>query len=360
MPDLLLLVSILIGGIGLFLGVILGLNGFSQPATPTALGQSPRIKNLFWLFGGAFAIFIADFKKIGVPSDFPWVYPLIAYGLSALVGVIVSVGGMCWSISRTVERFNMQNPGARLDADVFWREYLTYGKVRYDEKWKAESAQALNADSKQKLSLEADTEISKCIFATLAILRTENPQTDMLIDTIMDAAVSVVRLHTGIATVRASYMAYIPAGSATDPMKNKALFTTDMTFPIQGYLELRRGGGFQAREVILPVYRDAEATLPGAPEAAKAFGVAVMNIRHIEYPAKVSVAARREIEAHFRDRYFRAIESVMSMAIYDGTALSGVLNIESSAKELRDSPLVGSQMVIGRLQILVALLSIIQ
>jgi hypothetical protein len=359
MQGLLPWVSALTGGIGLFLGILLGLNGFAQPATPTVLGQSPRIKNLIWLFGGAFAIFIADFKKLGVPSDFPWIYPLISYGLCALGGVVISVGWMCWSISVTVGNFNKQNLNTKLDADSFWREYLTYGKSRFEEKWRTDSAQAGNENKKRQLSLEADTEISKCIFATLAISKSEHPQTDMLIDTIMETAVSVVRLHTGIETVRASYMSYIPAAEAPDPVKKKALFTDGMNFPIQGYLELLRGGGVQAREVILPVFNDPEATLPGAPEAAKAFGVASMNIRHIDYPAKVSPAVRQQVQAHFRDQYFKPIEAVTSIAVYDGEALVGVLNIESSAKELSGNPLVGSQAVVGRLQILVALLSII-
>jgi hypothetical protein len=57
---------------GLVLGAILGVNGFSQPATSSALGQSPRIKNLLWLLFGLFPVFVADFTKLGIPKDFAW------------------------------------------------------------------------------------------------------------------------------------------------------------------------------------------------------------------------------------------------------------------------------------------------
>lgn len=36
---------------------MLGLNGFAQPAAPGAFGQSPRIKNLVWLFSGLFPVY---------------------------------------------------------------------------------------------------------------------------------------------------------------------------------------------------------------------------------------------------------------------------------------------------------------
>lgn len=64
--------------VGLLVGAILGLNGFGQPATPGTIGQSPRIKNLLWLFSGFLPALLLDFQKLGLPKDVSTLVALMA------------------------------------------------------------------------------------------------------------------------------------------------------------------------------------------------------------------------------------------------------------------------------------------
>jgi hypothetical protein len=76
---------------------------------------------------------------MGPPDTFPWVWPFVGHGFGALSGAIGAVGWMVYSITRSVRIFNSQRPAPlRIDAAALQREYLTYGKARFEERWKEE------------------------------------------------------------------------------------------------------------------------------------------------------------------------------------------------------------------------------
>jgi hypothetical protein len=204
--------------------------------------------------------------------------------------------------------------------------------------------------------------MARCVYAALGHLarpeaerkRSEGP----LIDTIMDAILSIVRVHADSKIeLRGSYMTYTPA-QAADHLRDRALFMQDMPDRYVGYLELRRGGGFAVRDVVLPVAADPNCILPGAPEAVAVMGVAMMDLRQIGFRPGVSKPVQEAGQAYFRAPYFEPIASVTSIVIQDGGAVHGVMNIESSARDLLGKDRSAVQAVLARLQILVALLSI--
>jgi hypothetical protein len=367
-------IAALAGVIGLLVGTILGFNGFSQPATPSLIGQSPRIKNLLWLLSGFFAIFIADFKKLGLPADLPLAWPFVAYGFGAFLGVVSSVMWMVRSITKTVRAFNAQHRAHPLDPGAFQREYLTYGKTRYEELWNKEKGEAVDLEEKanaleleagkqRQIVSDADKMIAACVYASLAHIgltpSARRQAQGALIDTIMAAALNVVRLHSSEQlTLRGSYMAYTTDPSAAPALRMRALFTGGMPSSYKGFLELRRGGGLAVREVVLPVALNSDAVLPGAPEAVGVLGPAIMNIRDIAFRPAVVQSVQDEIVAFFRDPYFGPIASITSLVIFDGGTVHGVMNIESSAVDLLGQNGPAMPDVLARLQILVALLSI--
>lgn len=365
---------------GLVVGVVLGLNGFAQPATPGALGQSPRVKNLIWLFSGLFPIFVADFHKLGLPARFPWYWPFAGYGVAALLGAVGSVGWMVRSITRSVRSFNQQHPSATIDPGELQREYLTYGKARFEERWREQKEAAITAEEQARettegerreaaaaeerrlLDLEADKLVARCVHGVFGHLALSEPDRRRaegpLIDTIIDAILKVVSVHAGSRLeLRGSYMAYIPARAA-DPPPSGTRFLRDMPARYSGYLELRRGGGLPVRNVVLPVAADADCTLPGAPEAVAVMGPAIMNLRQIGFRPKVSKAVQDEIQEFFRAPYFDRMASVTSLLVQDGGAVHGVMNIESSASDLLGSGAAAAQTALARLQTLTALLSV--
>ena len=289
---------------GFVVGVMLGLNGFAQPAASGVLGQSPRIKNLLWLFSGLLPVFVADLHRLGLPDGFPRFWPFAGYGLGALLGAVGAIGWMVRSITTSVQTFNQQHPSApSIDAGDLQREYLTYGKARFEERWKRQrdAAEAVEertraatdiglretaiTEEKRRIDLEADKVMARCVYAALAHLASpeadRNRSDGALIDTIIEAILSIVRVDADNSLVlRGSYMRYIPA-AVTDAthIHERLLFTTDMPDRYIGYLELRRGGGLAVRNVVLPVAAEPVCTLPGAPEAVAVVGAAMMNIR---------------------------------------------------------------------------------
>jgi len=378
--------------VGLLVGAVLGLNGFGQPATPGAIGQSPRIKNLLWLFSGFLPALLLDFKKLGLPQDYPLYWPVGGYGAGACLGAIGAIGWMVHSITRSVRAFNQQHPAAPIDAGELQREYLTYGKSRFEERWHERKTSALKVEAqlvaerhaaaqeqtaaeaaarreaaateeRRALDLEADKLIARCVYAALGHLAlTEairKSSEGALLDTIMDAILKVVSVHAGTRLVlRGSYMAYIPAADA-NRLRDQSLFTSDMPDHCVGYLQLRRGGGLPVRKnIVLPVAAETECVLPGAPEAVAVMGIAIMNLREVGFRARVSQAVRREIQEYFRDPYFETIESATSLVVQDGEAVLGVMNIESSAPDLLGRGPDAARAALARLQPLIALLSI--
>jgi hypothetical protein len=362
---------------GLVIGVILGLNGFAQPATPGPLGQSPRIKNLLWLFSGLFPVFVADFTKLGLDPKFPWAWPFAGYGFGALVGAVGAIIYMVCSIKHSVRTFADMHPGASIDAGHFLREYLTYGKARYDERWKEakdnieakEDREREKAAAKQQrieLMTEGDKVVARCVYGVLGHMA-KSPQAQKesqasLIETIIDAIVSLVRAQAGPQlTLRDSYMAYVPANGASketlDDLRSRAKFTDGMPDKYVGFLDLRHGGGSQIRDIVLPVSSEHDAVLPGAPEAVNVVGIAIMNIRKIEARSKVKPVLG-QIRDYFHQAYFSPIASITSLVINDGKAIHGVVNIESSEIDLLGQGQESVQAIVARLQTLTALLSV--
>jgi hypothetical protein len=153
--------------VGALLGGYLGLNGFSQPATPGPLGQSPRVKNLMWLLSGFLPLFIGDFRKLGLPDNFPWVWPFVLYGFGALMGAACSIGWMLHSIDQSVRRFNRNYAlGPGVDVAALRREYLTFGKTRYEELWSAltSKAEAAHRGNLAQRTSDADKLQAKIVY----------------------------------------------------------------------------------------------------------------------------------------------------------------------------------------------------
>jgi hypothetical protein len=379
-------VAVSIGG--LVLGFLLGLNGFSQPATGGAFNQSPRVKNLAWLFSAGILIFVADFKKLNLPDTFPWVWPFAGYEIAAFVGAGIAVASMLISITKSVATFNATRPAElRLDPRIFEREYLTFGKGRYEELWEKERKRSDEAvaqaradeikrsqdvekarqekEARRHLEVVADKIAASCVHAVLRHLamdeQARSKAEGALIETLMEAAVSLVQAHSPAElTLRGSYMAFQSVAKADAATANGSRFTDEMPPEYIGYLILRRGGGMPAREIVLPVAKNEEAILPGAPEAVKKLGPAIMNFGEIGFRPRVSEKVRGEIRKYFKEGYFDNIKSVSSLPITDGHKIHGVLNIESSADNLLGVDREAAEAVFARLQTLVALLSVFQ
>jgi len=201
------------GLIGFLVGAILGLNGFAQPVSSTALSQTPRIKNLSWLLSGLFILYMADPRRLGLRDDFPFIWPFICYGVGAVIGLLLAVGMMVLSIRHSVNDFQRQNGLATsVDFGALLREYLTYGKARYDDAWDQAKTKALSAAGERPRGTDADTLAAECVYKITRQLGAQRrlPESDLM-DSIIDAicakviSVSDRQLHLRPKLVRLSF-----------------------------------------------------------------------------------------------------------------------------------------------------------
>ena len=353
----------LAGLVGLILGVMLGLNGFAQPVGTTALSQTPRIKNIGWLFSGFFVLYVADLKRVGLRNDFPVFWPFLCYGLGAILGALLSIGWMALSIRQSVRRFQRENPLAtEIDPGALVREYLTYGKVRFDETWARVRTEALEVARQRRTGFEAEADrlVAECIYSITRALDAQRrlPENDLM-DAILRAVCEKTRGCGGPrVTLRPSYLAFVPYDQADDALIEKALFTAGMPGGYSGYLVLRRGSQRVSREVGPPIARIPYEALPGAPEAVVAQGPgAGEHPQHAIRPA-VSKQAQADIRDFSRHPYFDQAASVASFLVVDRDTFHGVINIELNEPNLLGGDEKILQTLDARLQPMIALFSV--
>jgi hypothetical protein len=374
-----LVFSTIAGLLGLFLGCVVGLNGFAQPATSaSALGQTPRVKNLLWLLSG-FAFFAVDTSRLGLGPNFPWIWPFAAYEGGAVAGALAAVGWMLHSIAQGVREFQRQHPEARgVDLSELKREYLTYGKERCEEKWKKQKASALEAEElaertkqhqdqdadlanlRRQQALDADSLAAECVHIALREAGASqqipvNDLTDMILRAIY-ARISAASSRP--VTLNGGYMTYISPFDVGPDIERKLLFTNGMPGNYTGYLRSRRGSLRAGREFYWPIAKFEKDILPGAPEAVVREGYSILDPRKIGFQEGVVPGVRQEIEAYYGNAYFAKVASIVSILVSDGNGCYGVVNIESSEPDLIGQGPEQVAQIVYRIRPLVALLSV--
>ena len=128
-----------------------------------------------------------------------------------------------------------------------------------------------------------------------------------------------------------------------------------------GYLELQHGAGYSGgKRVVLPVESasaDKAMSLPGAPEAAHgdSFGkFAIMNVQPTDRRIGIPTPVWDAIDVFFDGAEFRSITSI---CIHSGHRVLGVMNVESSERDLLGEDQEAAGAACASLQPVAALLS---
>jgi hypothetical protein len=272
---------------------------------------------------------------------------------------------MALSIRESVRRFQRENPLAtEIDPGALVREYLTYGKARFDETWARARTEALEVARQRRTGFEAEADrlVAECIYSITRALDAQHrlPENDLM-DAILRSVCEKTRAAAGSeVTLRPCYLAFVPYERADDALIEKALFTADMPGGYSGYLVLRRGSQRVSREVVLPIARIPDQALPGAPEAVVAQGPALVNVRSIRFRPAVSKRAQTEIRDFYRHPYFDQVASVASFLVFDRDTFHGVINVESNEPNLLGGDEKTLQALDARLQPMIALFSVFQ
>jgi hypothetical protein len=189
--------------IGLMLGALLGLNGFAEPVQAKEWKSSTRVRNFAWLFTGMIGVVLADYKRLGFGEEIRPISMTVWYSSGAALGLVGSIAVMCMTIARSAWVWNRPRPPhSRIDAWAMMREYLTYGKSRFDEKWVADtSGLERRGDAERRAGVaRADKDVARCVFSVLQHVKRPEAvrasEAGLLIESVIAAAILVIRSHS--------------------------------------------------------------------------------------------------------------------------------------------------------------------
>lgn len=373
------MVAIVAGAIAVLLGAvcgwIFGHGGYSQNRV-FEVRDSARWKNIIYLGSSETIFFFFDFERLGVAeATLPKATIMVCFGVAAVVAYCTTIWLTAESIKKSVRTWNSGRAvQVQLDVNRLVREYHETGKAGYDALFSAETAR-LQAQFDEQNSDEAKrvARITKAVHAsqaiklcTTAVLHNQSAWDATLAEAIIDAAILLVRSHSSkpdVIRLTGSYMRYVQDKDADADLRSDALFSFDLNGKRRdeagryaGYLTLALGAGFHAdRRVVLPVDSSEASVLPGAPEAVRSRGVAVMNVNPFDGRLGIPEETRAEI-----DKFFREIDwqrSVASVLVAGPDGISGVLNIDSSEPDILGEGRGATVALFAALEPVAALLS---
>lgn len=334
------LASILASLLGVFVGIFYAFSGFADPGEEADIQERPRIKNFFWIGGGAVAVVLVDWNIFeGTPLSpeargmlMFWYF--LAAVLTALILIIV--------ISVFVAlQANARQKAGKFEAGTLWTllgEYWHYGFPRYTAKRNEIEAGVMRREVTAELQASIPEEISAIcasISTTMQAVHNEamwtnTTQREQHVDNIlkaMESTIKVIAREDGDLKLNSNYMIALPK---TGVAGKKVLFEEEDRDP-QAYLELARYASGETADVLIPVAKGRSKLLPGAPTAFVKRGAAVINCKNPVFESEVTEPIRAAIRQYFAGATYA---SVLSVPLIWEREVVGVANIESSKVDL--------------------------
>jgi len=385
--------GIAIGAIGALLGVFFALNGFGESVKPAELKNSARVRNLLWLVTGAVGVILADWKRLaGSAPDAGFL--LVSYLLGAIAGALFGLVVIVAFLALSIRYANHRRGVADQLPHGLIVDYLHYGYAHYQQmRAKLEEAKsgaqeqiriavdealakahrdnAAREQEERLVRMERDASVQDLIAALVhgiaSVLAESNRERqrerqneviDAVLGGIKAAVLNQARSDLTGLRIHVNHMTFVPIADATEEEREAALFRFGDEERYTGLLLLHRAAGGSALEtVVLPVdgrVNDRDRLLPGAPEAFVHGKAAIVNSRSI----KCNDGIDQETQSAIR-RFFEAVdfESVASIPISGKGGPMGVVNIESSRRDLLGEGEAIGKAVCTTLQPFAALLS---
>jgi hypothetical protein len=341
--------------IGLIAGIIIGLiyafDGWGAYSGPGQLKDSLRIKNLKFVVGGLFLIFVASFKdwdpkaaRISIFREY-----LIGFILTLVVvlGVITLSIFLKFVYIRRFDKENYPKPPFTPVAD-----YLHWGHKYYRERY----AQALLTGKKgqSRIDLEANEDFFSLYLRdlTYAIATVEKAGRDPaarahIAKTLLRAIVGIVEKHPvapqGM-TANSNYMLARPKDQISEGSKRKIRFSQQgQESRYWGYLEILEYATESPNNdfLVLPVenltdHSSQQRSLPGAPLAFLLNDTIVVDdVNAVKYSRHFPRALQKELKDYFRNRPFKSFGCINLIRTSTGDSgpnqtRLGILVVESS------------------------------
>ena len=326
--------EIFAGLIGILMGFLYAVSGFTDPGKVEEFSKNPRVKNLIWLLGGAGGVFLLDWK-IMAPEDVDAHLRgalMFSYALCAIGAAIIVILGMSCFIFLSTEGLARRNPCLIGRSGDLVLEYISYGYRAYRTRQeKLEAAGEAGGGGPEALSAVGST-LSVLISATARDRGRGDPvQRDLLIDQALLAIESTVKLFaTGVPNLelRTNYMAVAPFVRLGTTRQR---FVADAPQPDTKFLVLRRYRDQLAEAFAIPIAAVSEKQLPGAPIAAADGQACLLNPKRLSFRKGVPKATRDQVKAFFKGAGYG---SVLSVPLIWERDVVGVVNVESNHIDL--------------------------
>ena len=308
--------------VGFAVGVFYGLDGWRGSVEDLDLKDSPRMKNLVWVLGGAVVSFFGDIKAIDATAQKPLL--LLYYFAAVLAGAILVV--VPWAVIVFLQSvFGKDSRAIGYGIGDAISDYFYYG-YRYYRRRKDDLKDA-NREKLQRYYLEQITYSITVAGSQISEEQRLNAATNIL--RLMVAVVQDYRRgNPSSSKIRANLML---VRDCTPENRGELHFAEDPG-AVKQFLELvvyentERGKFF----LPLPPGSDSEAALPGAPFAFLSEApVIVDDTSKIEIANKVPEKVRQNIDSYFSSKQ-RSFKSFASLRVIGAGSPIGVVNVESA------------------------------
>jgi len=340
--------------IGMAVGACYGLDGWVGAKKKTVeLRYTPRISNLKYGITGFFAILIADLSKFDEHVDKPRL--LVFYVVGFLVVAAIVIALMALSIHCDNVRYRRSHPEISLPPEFGpVKTYVQGGYADYlahleTTRLKAEEGQKQRQQDYETAFLPRYAEQLQS--ATLAVSRVQSDPgikvevAKEILDNIRSVVIAYYRQTEGL-VVDANYMVAYPKTAPPATLQARLQFVEPgAPLTVYGHFLVIEGyaRGQSADKLILPVMGEdqqnwKERLLPGAPEAFMTGLTSIINdtreIPDDAFQPRVPASVQAGIKAFLRKKAFQSFASVCIRCGRDDIDQIGVVNIESSKKNV--------------------------
>jgi len=337
--------------VGVAMGILFALDGWSGSPTTRDFATSPRLKNFKYAAFTAGLAFIADLKPLGitVAKDHLLLWYLVGFVLTA----VLVIGAVMIVIAVQYPRVAQAYPGLTFPGQTPVLHYLFYGfhsyqaalqKAKEERDASVEKSQAGRSAEYQAFIHRFLPAYNKQVSNSIAgvdrfLAHQEEPVRMQVAQQILTSIQAVVTEYNdrrpGLA-INVNYMRAYPFATAPAAAKTRLRFAKKGVTTYGCVLMLTEYADDEGRESFslpVPDETDQEAAkllLPGAPEAFFNTTTAVIpQTEKVEFPTGFDPAVKAEIKAYFASKRF---QSFASMTIIHRGEKCGVVNIESNAE----------------------------
>lgn len=309
------------GLVGFALGIFYGFDGWRSSTEELELKDSPRVRNVLWVLGGAFSAIIGDIKAVDATAKKPVL--LLIYFAAFLVGAIGVV--VIWGIVVFVDAAQSSRLHRAYSTGDAVGDYFYFGYRKYRNR-KAETA------SKQRANFVQDYLTQLTYSVAAAGSRISSEQRTSVARNLLRTISAIVLKYRGDNSKGQIRVNLMVLSDCSDELKQKLQFAPSPQ-QVDRCLELVAYDNDEIqRKLVLPLPKSGDVgdALPGAPTALLGdTPVIIDNTHNIDYPRSIAPKAKEAMQAYLASKESR-FKSFASLRVVGAGEPIAVVNIECS------------------------------